>query len=530
MKKLAWLRPFALPLLAALLAHAGSLRDGFVLDDDNLLVQNPYVRSLSGLGKLVSSGLFEASAHPILVDYYRPLSGALYWLTWHLFGDSAPAQHAFNVALHGAVVFAFVRLLIGLDVRPALATFAATLFAVHPATGDIVAYVGGRQDMLGWLIALASMHALVRGGSAPKAAVVTFLGVSLATFSRESFALLAVLLPVAASLRGQLDRKRLAVTGGAAALAGVAVIAARRAAGVAFNAQAESSQGDWLRVGAGSAARLLRDALLPTDLAVDVTIFPLSWGATLALFAAIALVLAGILRVRPPKLRLAATLGALMLTLLLLAHAPIAVRSGFISDRYAYPIVLAVALLVAVVAETFATRLDEDKSKSPLLSLAPAFPFVMALALAPATWARELEWKDERTLQAAMFTARPDDPESQYAEGVLRMSEHDWDGAYALCARYDEVHPRSHRADYCVGKCLFFEGKPKEAAEKLSAYLEERPANADARHLLLASLFAIEDLDGVARTLDGWSPELDDDPEVQAARAELSRRRRRASP
>ena len=55
--------PFALAA-AAVVAHAPSLRDGFVLDDRTLLTENPYVRTLSGLGTLVTHELFVASAEP----------------------------------------------------------------------------------------------------------------------------------------------------------------------------------------------------------------------------------------------------------------------------------------------------------------------------------------------------------------------------------------------------------------------------------------------------------------------------------
>src|SRR5262245_32752128 len=93
-------RARALVAFVAAAAHAPSLRNGLALDDASLLTNNPYLRTLSGLGVLVRSELFAASGQPRVVPYYRPLSGLFYWVSFQLFGASAVLQHALNVALH----------------------------------------------------------------------------------------------------------------------------------------------------------------------------------------------------------------------------------------------------------------------------------------------------------------------------------------------------------------------------------------------------------------------------------------------
>src|SRR5258706_2931665 len=114
--------------IAAAIAHAPSLGNGFVLDDANLLVENPFVRTLSGLRVLLRSELFAASAQPRVVPYYRPLSGLLYWTSYQLLGASAPLQHALNVLLHAAVALLLFESLRAHLVRPKVALRAALPF------------------------------------------------------------------------------------------------------------------------------------------------------------------------------------------------------------------------------------------------------------------------------------------------------------------------------------------------------------------------------------------------------------------
>ncbi len=87
-------RPFSLAIvaLAATVAQLPALRAGYVLDDDTLLASNPYVRTLSGLRTLLTSEFFLATARPEESAQYRPVSGAMNWLSWQLLGGSAPAR------------------------------------------------------------------------------------------------------------------------------------------------------------------------------------------------------------------------------------------------------------------------------------------------------------------------------------------------------------------------------------------------------------------------------------------------------
>ncbi len=508
----------------AALGHALSLKNGFVLDDDDLLVSNPFVRTAAGLGKLLTSGLFDATARPILADYYRPLSGALYWLSFQVLGVGAAAQHGLNVVLHAVVSVLLLRALQTLGARTEVAAIVSALFAVHPATSEIVAYVGGRQAMLAAVIALLSITSLAKRSSLASAGLAAFFGVACAALAHESFVVIAAIVPIVAARTA--TRRRGAVAAAASVVAVGAAVALRSFAGVGTHMRATGSPILWERSFASVAARLLHDVFLPTDLAFELTVTPApAWLAiSVPLVAGVACVL--LVHFAAPHVRTLALAGAAAMGLFVAVHTPIALVSGEISDRYAYPMLVAVAFALGAAAESVAVRAERAATKSPLRPLIPLFAGLLVLAISPATLARDSEWSSEALLQASMFSARPSDPAAQFAEGTRRLAAGDFAAAYPLCLPYSQAHPTSHRADYCVGACLLMRGEPRAAADRLKSYLEERPGNAAARRFYLGALFTAGDLAGIDATLAAWGPGLDASPEVVAARAELERRRR----
>ncbi len=530
----AWLVPVA----AAVVAHALSLRNGFVLDDATLLVHNPYVRTGAGLGAMLEHSLFATAAQPIRTDYYRPLSSLLYWVSWHLFHASAPAQHALNVAMHAGVAALVVAVLLGEGVPRKAAVGAATLFAVHPATADIVAYVGGRQDMLGWLLLLGAWRLVRRLETAPAVMGAALAGITLSVFSREAFVIAAPALVLVAALRpadGRLDRRKAGLVAGAAVGAAALVFLVRKLVGVGLSMPSHGGSSDhWAEAFAGMTFRLLKDVVAPTDLVVDLTLPHVSVPGIVLSF--LLLVASPVLVLRALRGKLAARRGLALGALALFwgtaaVHAPVALRFDFVSDRYAYGAVLAAALLGAPLAEAAYRSLAGARSDpSPLLRFLPSLPLAFAAVATPACWARVATWVNEPTLQRQMYLDRPEDPQSKFAEGSRLLTIGDVEHAYPLCKAYKDQLPSSGRADGCIASCLLRKGKTKEAIPYLRSYTYEHLADPATRRTYLAALFAAGDLDAVQAALDDWGPELASSPEVAQARRTLDKARHAPAP
>lgn len=525
-----------IPGISAVLAHGLALRNGFVLDDGTLLIGNPYVRTAAGLKTMLGTSLFAASRDPVRTDYYRPVASLLNWLSWQVFHDGRGGQHGLNVAMHAMLAIMLAATLKRYGVRAGIALAAATLFAVHPATAEIVAYLGGRQEMLGWLFVLGALYFLATAKTAARCAVLGAGAMVLGAFSREAFLAIAPLMPFAAGFRvddGAFDRRRALATAGGVT-AGFAVVAAARAAvGVHWSQPLEPhGAADWLGTAAALAGRLLKDLVAPTDLAFDLTLDPPALVLSiLALVLALATIplLFRVLRGSSRRFMPIALFGLLVMLATVAVHTPIALRYDM-SDRYAYPLVLGATLLLAPLAQLAAETLAPRLGASALTKLLPAAPWALAAVLIPATWARSLAWRSEATLQKQMYEDRPDDPQSKLAEGMRRLSQGDLAGALRLCEEYELRYPTLSRAERCVAQCYIGMGKPRRAIPPLRRYTSEHLSDQGARVALISALFETNDVDGVEQTLDAWGPDLAAQPDVIGARREIERRRKAPPP
>ena len=167
--------------VAALIVYAPALRIGFLSDDFLIL-------------SLIRS--HDALHHPTVFfgisfyDYYRPLVFLSHTLDLRVWGLSASAFHATNIALHAlnaAAVFLLARRFAS---RP-IAVVAALVFAVHPTTEESVFWIAGRFDLLS---AAALLFALWLYGRAARWSYALALGLFAASLlSKESGVALLVM-------------------------------------------------------------------------------------------------------------------------------------------------------------------------------------------------------------------------------------------------------------------------------------------------------------------------------------------------
>lgn len=147
----------------ALLAFAGSLVNGFALDDLVHIVDNANVRSLSLT--------FNSFIKPIFPgNLYRPLLISSYGITYHFFGLAPFPYHLLNLVLHIGVVFLVFKI-IKIVCEERTAFLIALIFACHPLHSEVVANISGRAELLAALFGLLSILSLhsskyLIGGSA----------------------------------------------------------------------------------------------------------------------------------------------------------------------------------------------------------------------------------------------------------------------------------------------------------------------------------------------------------------------------
>lgn len=140
---------------ATLLVYAVSFFNGFVVDDEVIIVNNPQTVSLRNIPDV----LF---APDLIKPYYRPLNRATYLFDYQLAGMNPTWYHGVNIVIHlGNVVLLYLICLRFLANRNA-ALITALLFAVHPVNTESVNFISARNTLLALFFSLASLLAFVK--------------------------------------------------------------------------------------------------------------------------------------------------------------------------------------------------------------------------------------------------------------------------------------------------------------------------------------------------------------------------------
>lgn len=142
---IAWI--VAALLLLAVLPYLNTLQNGFVYDDNNEVLTNPYIRSFSHMGDIFSTRILAHLGARGATNYYRPISILGFLLCYKAFGLLPYGFHLANLLLHATVVCLLFGLTCSLFRDRWLAFIAAAVFALHPIHTESVAWVSGVTDL-----------------------------------------------------------------------------------------------------------------------------------------------------------------------------------------------------------------------------------------------------------------------------------------------------------------------------------------------------------------------------------------------
>jgi hypothetical protein len=150
-------RDFFLGLLVATIAfivYANSLGNGFALDDDSVILNNPLLKG--SFLSLFSS--IDTTGETQLLPFYRPVTYLTFMAEWHLHGFNPVYVRLANILLHSANSILVFRLARSLNKENFyVALLAGLLFAVHPQHSEGVDFnAGGRNTMLACFFSLST--------------------------------------------------------------------------------------------------------------------------------------------------------------------------------------------------------------------------------------------------------------------------------------------------------------------------------------------------------------------------------------
>lgn len=136
-------------VLIGLFLYLPSLPNKFVWDDEEQVVANTAVHSLSQLPTIFSGSTFNSGGSERLGGlYYKPLMSASFAIIYTLFGPSPWAFHFFQITLHIGTTLLFYVVLQKLWGRDSMAFVTTLFFLIHPQNVETVVYISSLQDVL----------------------------------------------------------------------------------------------------------------------------------------------------------------------------------------------------------------------------------------------------------------------------------------------------------------------------------------------------------------------------------------------
>lgn len=201
----------------ALIAYAPALRNGFVWDDNALILRDPLIRSWRLIWEGFQHFLFTDAAAS---DFYRPLQRLSYTVDYAAFFEAPFGYHLVSILWHAAAaigLFFFAEEFLALCKmesarRVNVAFCTALVWLLHPVQGAAVNYIAGRADSLaaafGFFALFLALRMLRADGKQKWAfgfgSALCFLGSALSKEMGLSFLLVWLIIVLARRRRGAL--------------------------------------------------------------------------------------------------------------------------------------------------------------------------------------------------------------------------------------------------------------------------------------------------------------------------------------
>jgi tetratricopeptide (TPR) repeat protein len=134
-------------ILLAVLCYGNSLFNGFVYDDEQQILQNPYVKNWHYLPQIFTTTVWSFVGAAGTTNYYRPLMTFTFLVLWQAFKDIPFGFHLFNITLNAAVVVLVFAAGNKLFRDRRVAWVAAALFAIHPVHTEVVDWIAAVPEL-----------------------------------------------------------------------------------------------------------------------------------------------------------------------------------------------------------------------------------------------------------------------------------------------------------------------------------------------------------------------------------------------
>jgi hypothetical protein len=136
------------------LIYLNILPNKFVWDDEEQIINNPYIKSFTSLPAIFQGSTFNTGGAGLSGWYFKPIMSLWFMVNYRLWGLNPSGFHLAQIFLHlinSAMVFLIFEQLFssyGRQRARLTAFFSAIIFVVHPVNVESVAYISGSQEGL----------------------------------------------------------------------------------------------------------------------------------------------------------------------------------------------------------------------------------------------------------------------------------------------------------------------------------------------------------------------------------------------
>ncbi len=150
-------------IFIGILIYFNSLFNGFVWDDEEQVVNNPLVHSLTNLPFFFRGSTFNPGGGQVMGGlYYKPIMTVCFSFLYTLFGPKPFFFHLLQLILHLTnAVFVFL-LLDHFLKKLKLSFFLSLIFLIHPINVEAVVYVSALQDVLFFFFGMITLLMVIK--------------------------------------------------------------------------------------------------------------------------------------------------------------------------------------------------------------------------------------------------------------------------------------------------------------------------------------------------------------------------------
>ncbi|MCX6706029.1 MAG: hypothetical protein NTV24_02900 [Candidatus Woesebacteria bacterium] len=194
MNKLQTFFKYFIPIffLIGFIIYGASLFNHFVWDDEEQILNNGLVHSITNLPRFFQGSTFNTGGTGSLTGiYYKPLMTVFFTLLYTIFGANPFFFHLFQLVFHltnTCLIFVLFRKIFPQNKKSSqiLAFFLSLVFLIHPINVETVVYSSSLQDILYMFFGLISLLFLIKGRLSLKRALTLSFLLLLSLLSKET--------------------------------------------------------------------------------------------------------------------------------------------------------------------------------------------------------------------------------------------------------------------------------------------------------------------------------------------------------